>query len=240
MHDMKEIEIMYQFTSLTQELATMTTEQPLPPTVYVIDDDAGFAESAKFLIESIHRPVVNFSSADEFLAQFNPRHTGCIICDVRMPGMSGLELQEVLRERNCLMPIIIVSAFGDVPIAVRAMKAGAIHVLKKPFDDNDFLELIQKALAEDARRREEFRTQQVVLDRYDRLTDREREVFEEVIEGLSSKEIGQRLSVSFKTVEAHRAKIMKKMEADSIPQLLRMWFTIQQCRPTKTILPPQG
>ncbi|MBA4029692.1 MAG: DNA-binding response regulator [Planctomyces sp.] len=217
----------------------MSPDSEFPPTVFVIDDDMGFAESAKYLIESIHKPVVVFPSADEYLAQFDPRQTGCIVSDVRMPGMSGLELQEILRERNCLLPIIIVSAFGDVPIAVRAMKAGAIHVLKKPFDDNDFLELIQKGLSEDARRREEFRSQQVVLDRYDRLTDREREVFEEVIEGLSSKEIGQRLSVSFKTIEAHRAKIMKKMEADSIPQLLRMWFTIQQCRVTKTILPPQ-
>lgn len=217
----------------------MNAENQLVPTVFVIDDDQGFAESAKYLIESIHKPVVTFNSADEFLAQFSPRQPGCIVCDVRMPGISGLELQEILRDRRNLMPMVIVSAFGDVPIAVRAMKAGAIHVLKKPFDENDFLEIIQKSLAEDQRRRGEFRSQQVVLDRYDRLTDREREVFDEVIVGLSSKEIGQRLSVSFKTIEAHRAKIMKKMEADSIPQLLHMWYTIQSCRPTKTILPLQ-
>lgn len=198
-----------------------------PSTVFIVDDDQALRDSLRFLFESVGLRVETHASAHEFLASYHPDRPGCVILDVRMPGMSGLELQEHLNSASCLLPVVIISAFGDVPLTVRAMKAGAIHVYKKPISDHDLLELIQRAIAEDQRRRQSRAALQEIRDRYETLTDREKEVMEEVVEGKSSKEIGVDLEVSFKTVEAHRAKIMKKMEADSIPHLIRMWYSIK-------------
>lgn len=191
-------------------------------TVFVVDDDPAIRKSLRWLIESVGLKVRTHASAQEFLTAFDPLASGCLVLDVRMPGLSGLELQERLRELGSELPIIVVTAYGDVPMAVRAMKSGAIHFFEKPVSDQVLLDYIQKAIAEDLRRRQGRAEQQEVTQRVDRLTQREREVMEMVVAGLSSKEIGQKLGVSFKTVEAHRAKIMKKMEADSIPHLIRL------------------
>lgn len=208
-------------------MTTLASDDGKKSTVFIVDDDLAYANSMKFLIGTVHEQIVCYPSAQDFLRDYKSDMPGCLVSDVRMPGMSGLELQELLRERDVLLPVIIISAFGDVPVAVRAMRAGAIHVMKKPFDDNELLETIQRALSEDARRREEHASTEAILQRYEQLTDREKEVFKEVIEGLSSREIGEKFDVSFKTIEAHRAKIMRKMEADNIPQLLKLWFVLQ-------------
>ncbi|HET6423041.1 MAG TPA: response regulator [Planctomycetaceae bacterium] len=206
---------------------TPESTPPLPATVYVVDDDPAVRKSLRWLIESVGLPVKTFASGSEFLEQYDSRHPGCLVLDVRMPGMSGLELQEKLREYGRHLPIIVMTAFGDVPMAVRAMKFGAVYFFEKPVKDQELLDHIQAALLEDARWRERAQHDDVVRCRHQRLTKRECQVLQEVVGGLSSKEIGGKLGVSFKTVEAHRAKIMKKMEADSVPHLIRLYLSIQ-------------
>jgi FixJ family two-component response regulator len=174
------------------------------------------------LIETVGLDVETDSSARGVRDSYDPTRPGCLVLDVRMPGMSGLELQSKLRELGIEIPVIILTAFGDVPMAVRAMKNGACDFSQKPVSDQALLEQIQQALAKDAARREELVQQQSVANRIERLTRREHEVMKLVIEGHSSKEIGEQLSVSYKTIEAHRAKIMKKMRAENVPHLVRM------------------
>ncbi len=195
-------------------------------TVFVVDDDPAVRRSLRWLIESIGLRVRTYSSGSEFLDEYDPQLPGCLVLDVRMPGMSGLDLQERLHERGRCIPIIVMTAFGDVPMAVRAMKFGAVHFFEKPVKDQELLDHIQTALAEDLKWRERDQQDQSIRDRYQRLTKRESEVLGYVVDGDSSKEIGGKLGVSFKTVEAHRAKIMKKMAADSVPHLIRMVLTI--------------
>ncbi len=195
-------------------------------TVYVVDDDPAVRKSLRWLIESIGLSVKVFASGSEYLEQYDPRQPGCLVLDVRMPGMSGLELQERLRERGRHLPIIVMTAFGDVPMAVRAMKFGAVYFFEKPVKDQELLDHIQTAIKEDLDWRERSKHDEAVRICYARLTKRECEVLGEVVSGFSSKEIGGKLGVSFKTVEAHRAKIMKKMEADSVPHLIRLYLSI--------------
>lgn len=204
----------------------VTQTEPTVSTVFVIDDDAALRKSLRWLLESIGLRVQTFASAGEFLSAYDPEQSGCIVLDVRMPGMSGLELQERLREQGCELPILVMTAFGDVPMAVRAMKAGAVHFFEKPVSDQVLLDHVQSALADDRRRQREQALHRNAAERYARLTSREAEVIELVVQGLSSREIGQHLGVSFKTVEAHRAKIMKKMEADSVPHLIRLYLDL--------------
>uniref|UniRef100_A0A7C2NZX1 Response regulator transcription factor n=1 Tax=Schlesneria paludicola TaxID=360056 RepID=A0A7C2NZX1_9PLAN len=195
-------------------------------TVFVIDDDPALRKSLRWLMESIGLRVATFASSQEFLSAYDSEQPGCIVLDVRMPGMSGLELQERLREQGCQLPILVMTAFGDVPMAVRAMKAGAVHFFEKPVSDQALLDHVQSALADNRRRRMESQHHRDAAERYARLTAREAEVIELVVQGLSSKEIGHQLGVSFKTVEAHRAKIMRKMEADSVPHLIRLYLDL--------------
>lgn len=199
---------------------------PAAATVFIVDDDPAVRKSLRWLIESVGLPVNAFASGSEFLDQFDSRHPGCLVLDVRMPGMSGLELQEQLQLRGRHLPIIIMTAYAEVPMAVRAMKNGAVYFLEKPINDQELLDHIQKAIAEDARWHEHTRQTEVVRAHYQRLTKRECQVLKEVVDGLSSKEIGGKLGVSFKTVEAHRAKIMKKMEAENVPHLIRLYLSI--------------
>ncbi|MGH7127006.1 MAG: response regulator transcription factor [Planctomycetaceae bacterium] len=209
-----------------QELS-VTAATAAEPAVFVVDNDAGMRKSLRMLIESVHLRVETFASGPEFLERYTPDRPGCLVLDIRMPGMSGLELQERLREREVNLPVIIVTGHGDVPTAVRAMKCGAVDFIEKPFSDEILLDLIQTAIARDQdnlRRRAEQRR---IAARRDTLTRREIEVMDLVVTGLSSKEIADRLGVSFKTVEAHRAKIMKKMEARSIPQLIHMHLGVR-------------
>ena len=199
---------------------------PEAPTVFVVDDDPAVRKSLRWLMESVGLKVQTFGSAAEFLATYNPERPGCVVLDVRMPGMSGLELQEQLHERGNRLPVIIVTAYGDVPMAVRTMKSGAVHFFEKPVSDQVLLDQIQRALAQDLARRQ-LETQNHHLEkRFSRLTKREIEVLECVIAGMSSREIGLKLGVSYKTVEAHRAKIMRRMEASSVADLMRIYYSI--------------
>lgn len=191
-------------------------------TVYVVDDDPGVRKSLRWLIETLNVPVQTFASADEFLTAYQPKSPGCLVVDVVMPGMSGLELQQELRRRGDDIPIIVLTAYGSVHSAVDALKNGAVDFLEKPFDDNVLLEQIRKSLVSVVRRHSERGQREAVRARMALLSRREREVLVHVVEGLSSKEIAVRLNVNFKTIEAHRARIMLKMEADCVAQLVRM------------------
>lgn len=206
--------------------AVLPTTAKDPATVFVVDDDPAIRKSLRWLIESIGLPVKTYASGSDFLDEYDPKHPGCLVLDVRMPGMSGLDLQERLCERGRCVPIIVLTAFGDVPMAVRAMKFGAIHFFEKPVKDQELLDHIQAALLEDQKWRERDSQDQFIRDRHQLLTKRECEVLGHVVDGCSSKEIGGKLGVSFKTVEAHRAKIMKKMAAESVPHLIRMVLAI--------------
>ncbi|WP_417376095.1 response regulator transcription factor [Gimesia maris] len=203
----------------------MTIQQEA--TVFVVDDDPAIRKSLRWLIESVGLKVQTHEFASEFLESYSPDIPGCLVLDIRIPGMSGLELQEKLRERGYDIPVIIVSGYGDVPMAVRAMKAGAIDFLEKPVSDQVLLDYIQKGIETDIKNKQNRIQNQDLMERKELLTRREREVMEYVVAGFSSREIAGTLNVSFKTVEAHRAKIMKKMQARSVPKLIQMDLQIK-------------
>jgi len=192
------------------------------PVVFVVDDDKAIRQSLKWLIESVGLKVETYATADEFMNSYYPGRAGCLLLDVRMPGMSGLELQEHFARNHIHIPIIIITGHGDVPMAVRAMKAGAIDFIEKPFNDELLLESIRGALAMDHKQREIQSQRASIATRLAHLTPREHEVMDMVTEGRSNKEIAQELGVSAKTVEAHRARVMEKMEAGSLAELVRM------------------
>ncbi len=192
------------------------------PTVFVVDDEADIRDALRMLLASVKLKVETFGSAREFLAAYDPARAGCMILDVRMPGMSGPELQEQLRANNINIPIIIITGHGDVPTAVRTMKAGAIDVLEKPFSDDLLLERVYQALGRDAATRAEQAEREKVAKRIARLTPREREVMGAIVQGKLNKVIAADLGLSTRTVEIHRARIMDKMEARSVSTLTRM------------------
>jgi two-component system response regulator FixJ len=191
-------------------------------TVFVVDDDQAIRSSLQWLIESVGLNVEVYPTADDFMRSYYPGRSGCLLLDVRMPGMSGLELQEHLLQKQIRIPVIIITGHGDVPMAVRAMKAGAVDFIEKPFNDELLLESIRKALAVDEKQRELQSQRARVAARLAHLTPREHEVMMMVTEGRSNKEIATALGVSAKTVEAHRARVMEKMEAGSLAELVRM------------------
>jgi len=197
-------------------------------TVFVVDDDQAMRNSLKWLISSVGMRVETFASADDFLAGYYPGRAGCLLLDVRMPGMSGLELQEVLAERDIQLPVIIITGHGDVPMAVRALKSGAIDFIEKPFNDELLLDAIRNALVLDERRRDVQQERAEVAGRLIQLTPREREVMDMVTDGKSNKEIAADLGVSAKTVEAHRARVMEKMCAGSLAELVRMALVVRE------------
>lgn len=192
------------------------------PTVYVVDDDPSFRKSLRWLIESVGLKVATYGSGRDFLEHCHFDTPGCVVLDVRMPGMSGLELQEKLQERDVDLPVIMVTAYGDVPMAVRAMKSGAVDFFEKPFSDQVLLDHIQQAIQQNVQNKRNRAEHVRIKALMNQLTPREREVMELVVNGLSSKQIAAELNVSFKTIEAHRAKIMKKMQAKSVPNLIQM------------------
>lgn len=194
-------------------------------TVFVVDDDNAMRSSLKWLIESVGLGVESFASADEFLDSYYPGRAGCLLLDVRMPGMSGLELQEYLNAHDIRIPVIIITGHGDVHMAVRAMKSGAVDFIEKPFNDELLLDAIRNALMLDERRRGHRAERAELAARLEQLTPREHEVMEMVADGRSNKEIANALGVSAKTVEAHRARVMEKMEARSLAELVRMVLT---------------
>ena len=192
------------------------------PTVFVVDDDQAMRNSLKWLIESVAFRVETYSSAKDFINNYYPGRSGCLLLDVRMPGMSGLELQQYLNEHQIQIPIIIITGHGDVPMAVRAMKAGAVDFIQKPFNDEFLLDSIRNAMALDEKKRNLQAQRAEIATRLDQLTPREHEVMAMVTDGKSNKEIASGLDVSSKTVEAHRARVMEKMQAGSLAELVRM------------------
>lgn len=202
------------------------------PTVFVVDDDKAMRKSLRWLIESVNLQVETYESSQEYLEKFDGGRPGCLVLDVRMPGMSGLDLQDYLRENGVEIPIIIITAYGDVPMAVRAIKAGALDFIEKPVCDQVLLDHIHDAIELDQKRRQTKADNREVAERLETLTKREVEVMNLVVAGLSSKEIAADLGVSFKTIEAHRAKIMKKMDAKSVPHLIHMNLSARESEVT--------
>lgn len=192
------------------------------PTVFVVDDDADVLEAVAFLLQGVGLEVETYVSAKEFLEGYDPLKPGCLVLDVRMPGMSGLELQERLEALGSALPIIFLSAHGDVPIAVHAIKAGAVDFLEKPFRDQELIDKVQHAIEENARLRRELVERNRIAARIDALTPREREVMELVVQGKTNKAIASELGLSQRTVEIHRARVMGKMQAESLPELVQM------------------
>ncbi len=199
-------------------------------TVYVVDDDQAARESLRWLLESVGHQVRCHASAQEFLDAYDGGAPGCLVLDVRMPGMSGLELQEHLRERGWCLPVIVVTGHGDVPMAVRAMRGGAVDFLQKPYNDQVLLDSIQRGLDLCAQRSLERRRLARVQAAYLMLSPREREVATMVVNGNANKVIAIDLGLSPKTVEAHRANVMEKMKARTLSELVRMFMLLERGR----------
>jgi two-component system response regulator FixJ len=192
------------------------------PAVFIVDDDAAVRDALKFLLRSVGHPVEAFASALEFLDAYRDDRPGCLVLDIRMPGMSGLELQEKLVERRSILPIIFITGHGDVPMAVEAMQAGAMDFIQKPFRDQDLLDRINQALEKDAKNRAALGELNLIRERLASLTPREREVMDLVVHGKANKVIAGDLDLSQRTVEIHRARVMEKMQAASLAHLVRM------------------
>ena len=192
------------------------------PTVFVVDDDPGVGDSMQVLLESAGLNSETFLSADEFLEAYDPGKPGCLLLDVRMPGLSGPELQARLREMGSTIPIIFVTAHGDVPTAVDAVKAGAVDFLEKPYRKEELLAKIQDALEEDARNRAALGDLSEIRGRLASLTPREREVMALVVDGKLNKNIARALGISQRTVEIHRSRVMEKMKVRSVSMLVQL------------------
>jgi FixJ family two-component response regulator len=190
--------------------------------VHVVDDDAAVRDALKWLIEGEGLLVQTHASAEDFLGALVPEQPGCALVDLRMPGMSGLELQRTLGLRGVALPLVFISAHGDVPLAVTAMRRGAVDFIEKPFGDAALLEAVRRALGTDAQRRGSEEERTVMRTRLATLSAREREVLEAVVAGRANKRIAAELGISIKTVEVHRSRVMDKMGAGSIAELVRL------------------
>lgn len=194
----------------------------MEPTVFVVDDDEAVRGGLQQLLQTIGLNVQTYASADEFLASYRPGQAGCLVLDIRMPGMGGLDLQEQLARQGIQLPIIFLTGHGDVPAAVRALKGGAMDFLEKPFNSQVLLDLIQQAIRRDADTRTRVAEELEVTRRLTTLTEREREVLDMMTGGKANKVIAMELGISERTVEFHRGKIMKKMQARSLAELINM------------------
>jgi len=192
------------------------------PTVFIIDDDPAVRQALSVLIRSMRLRAEAYESAQQFLDTFDSTRPGCLLLDVRMPGISGLELLEQLERHDIRLPAIVMSAYGDVPMVVRAMKAGALNFLEKPCRDQQLWEALQEGLKWDAAHRQHVVLRAKVLHRLRRLTSGEHEVLRQLIDGKSNKTIAAELGLSVRTIEVRRAKLMRKMKAESLAELIRL------------------
>ncbi len=204
----------------------MNTAPKPKSTVYIVDDDQAIRHAMELLMRSVGLDYEIFHSADDFLASHINDRAGCLVLDIRMPGLGGLELQEKLNELGSTLPIIFITGHGDVPMAVEAMQKGAIDFIQKPFRDQELLDQVSEALKTDQERRSARDQKAEVLNRLEKLTKREREVMNLVVTGKPNKVIAYELGVSQRTVEIHRARVMDKMEARSLADLVRMHLAI--------------
>lgn len=194
----------------------------MPSIIYVVDDDADSRESLLYLLQTVGLPARAFSSAAEFLLSLDVNQPGCLVCDVRMPGMSGLDLFEKLTAAGSQLPVIFITAYADVPMAVRALKSGAAEFVEKPFHAQTMLERIQRALADDRERRITRASWEDFRKRLDSLTEKERETLSFVRDGAPNKAIAMRLNITERAVEMRRASLMKKLNAHSLAELIRL------------------
>jgi|SRR5215469_3322177 len=192
------------------------------PTVFIVDDDASVRHSIEDLLESVGLQSKCFASAQEFLSSEHSSGPSCLVLDVRLPGISGLDLQRELSKAALRIPIIFITGHADIPMTVKAMKSGAVEFLTKPFREQDLLDAIQRSLARDRERRDKQRALHALEERYAALTARERDVMGLVVSGMPNKQIASALRASETTVKIHRGHVMRKMQAKSLPDLVRM------------------
>jgi len=198
------------------------------PIVYVVEDDQPLRSLIKALAQSIGVTSREFPSADKFLEQYDPRQPGCLVLDIFMPGMSGLELQDELNRRGAVIPVIFITGHADVASAVAAVRHGAFNYLQKPFRNSELIANVREALQLDRRNRHMLAQQDAIGDRIASLTRREREVLELIVKGVASKVMAEEMGLSKRTVELHRSRVMDKMGASSIAQLVRMFMDSQR------------
>lgn len=203
------------------------------PTVFVVDDDEPVRDAIGMLLDTVDIPYESFASAHEFLARYQDGHPGCLVLDIRMPGMSGLELQEQLRRMRAPIPIVFITGHGDIPMAVEAMKRGAVDFIRKPFRDQELLDRIQEALGQDRGQRAELDQLREIRARVDSLTPREREVFQRVADGQANKVVAIELGISERTVEIHRSQVMQKTRARTLADLVRMKLALDRENATR-------
>ncbi|MCP4001999.1 MAG: response regulator transcription factor [Gammaproteobacteria bacterium] len=195
--------------------------------VFIVDDDDAVRDSLCLLFKTVDIEAIGFESGDKFLLEFDADWQGCIILDIRMPGTSGLEVQKLLSERDCTLPIIFITGHGDVPMAVEAMQLGAFDFIQKPFRDQELMDRVAEALSSNEENKEEVLQKRHVTERYATLTPRETEVMQCVVKGQANKVIALDLEVSQRTVEIHRARVMEKMAARSLAALVRMSLLLE-------------
>lgn len=200
----------------------------LPPTVFVVDDDEPVRDAIAMLLDTVDIPCETFDSAQAFLDGYDRTRTGCLVLDIRMPGMSGLELQEHLLAQRAPVPIIFITGHGDIPMAVEAMKRGALDFIRKPFRDQELLDRVQEALATDEAQRADNANLEEMRTRVASLTPREREVFERVADGQANKVVAIELGISERTVEIHRSQVMQKTAARTLADLVRIKLTLER------------
>jgi RNA polymerase sigma factor (sigma-70 family) len=193
-----------------------------PPVVFVVDDDSSVRSSLKFLLSTVGLQVESFDSADNFLHKKPPDAPSCLVLDVRLPGLSGLDFQRELAARNIRIPIVFLTAHGDIPMSVRAMKAGAVEFLTKPVRDQDLLDAVRVALDQDRARREKEKEVTDIQQRFDSLTPREQQVISMLVSGMLNKQIAGKLGTAESTVKVQRSRAMEKMHAQSLVDLARM------------------